>query len=105
VNPRVAEGKWSLHTTTPGLLLHAVRTFSSVVDGGRLYHITKRNIVNTKIIRSRDTTYSTRIPILLEPHLGELPGSSRRISRNDAATGASAAGVRALSEMVGGCTI
>ncbi|KOS40901.1 hypothetical protein ACN38_g8250 [Penicillium nordicum] len=36
-------------------------------------------------------------PILLEPHLGELPGSSRRISRNDAATGASAAGVRALS--------
>jgi hypothetical protein len=31
--------------------------FSSVVDGGRLYHITKRNIVNTKIIRSRDTTY------------------------------------------------
>ncbi|KAJ5470851.1 Mitochondrial substrate/solute carrier [Penicillium desertorum] len=36
-------------------------------------------------------------PILLEPHLGEPPGSSRRISRNDAATGASAAGVRALS--------
>ncbi|KAJ5836155.1 Mitochondrial substrate/solute carrier [Penicillium robsamsonii] len=36
-------------------------------------------------------------PILLEPHLGELPGSSRRVSRNDAATGASAAGVRALS--------
>ncbi|KAJ5231965.1 Mitochondrial substrate/solute carrier [Penicillium chermesinum] len=27
VNPRVAEGKWSLHTTTPGLLLHAVRTY------------------------------------------------------------------------------
>ncbi|KAJ5126224.1 hypothetical protein N7448_005535 [Penicillium atrosanguineum] len=27
VNPRVAEGKWSIHTTTPGLLLHAVRTY------------------------------------------------------------------------------
>ncbi|KAJ5322993.1 Mitochondrial substrate/solute carrier [Penicillium brevicompactum] len=27
VNPRVADGKWSLHTTTPGLLLHAVRTY------------------------------------------------------------------------------
>lgn len=39
-------------------------------------------------------------PIFLEPHLGELPGSSRRISRNDAATGASAAGVRALSAQI-----
>ncbi|KAJ5169108.1 uncharacterized protein N7482_004702 [Penicillium canariense] len=35
-------------------------------------------------------------PIFLEPHLGD-PGVSRRKSRNDAATGASAAGVRALS--------
>ncbi|KKA21366.1 Mitochondrial carrier protein [Rasamsonia emersonii CBS 393.64] len=26
ISPRVAEGKWSLHTTTPGLLAHAVRT-------------------------------------------------------------------------------
>lgn len=36
-------------------------------------------------------------PIFLEPHLGELPGSPRRKPRNDAATGASAAGIRALS--------
>jgi len=27
VNPRVAEGKWSIHTTTPGLLIHAVKTY------------------------------------------------------------------------------
>ncbi|KAJ5911043.1 uncharacterized protein N7473_000346 [Penicillium subrubescens] len=27
VNPRVAEGKWSIHTTTPGLLLHAIKTY------------------------------------------------------------------------------
>ncbi|KAJ5794449.1 Mitochondrial carrier protein [Penicillium paradoxum] len=36
-------------------------------------------------------------PIFLEPNLGELPGSLRRKPHNDAATGASAAGVRALS--------
>lgn len=35
-------------------------------------------------------------PILLEPHLGEL-GDSKRKHRDDAATGVSAAGVRALS--------
>lgn len=27
VNPHVTEGRWSLHTTTPGLLVHAVRTY------------------------------------------------------------------------------
>ncbi|KAL2007162.1 hypothetical protein VTN00DRAFT_8600 [Thermoascus crustaceus] len=27
INPRVAEGGWSLYTTTPGLLAHAVRTY------------------------------------------------------------------------------
>ncbi|CAI7671767.1 unnamed protein product [Penicillium pancosmium] len=27
VNPRVADGKWSIHTTTPGLLIHAVKTY------------------------------------------------------------------------------
>ncbi|KAJ5693324.1 Mitochondrial substrate/solute carrier [Penicillium macrosclerotiorum] len=27
VNPRVADGKWSIHTTTPGLLVHAVKTY------------------------------------------------------------------------------
>ncbi|KAJ5105145.1 Mitochondrial substrate/solute carrier [Penicillium alfredii] len=27
VHPRVADGKWSIHTTTPGLLVHAVRTY------------------------------------------------------------------------------
>ncbi|PGG97112.1 hypothetical protein AJ79_09340 [Helicocarpus griseus UAMH5409] len=27
INPRVAEGGWSWHTTTPGLLAHAVRTY------------------------------------------------------------------------------
>jgi hypothetical protein len=35
-------------------------------------------------------------PIFLEPNFGD-PGASRRKPRNDAATGASAAGVRALS--------
>jgi hypothetical protein len=34
-------------------------------------------------------------PIFLEPHIGE--GNARRKPRNDAATGVSAAGVRALS--------
>lgn len=27
MNPRVSEGGWSLHTTTPGLLVHAVRAY------------------------------------------------------------------------------
>jgi hypothetical protein len=35
-------------------------------------------------------------PIFLEPNFGD-PGAARRKPRNDAATGASAAGVRALS--------
>lgn len=35
-------------------------------------------------------------PIFLEPHLGDL-GATRRKPRDDVATGASAAGVRALS--------
>lgn len=39
---------------------------------------------------------TSSISPILEPHLGEQ-GNPRRIPRNDAATGASAAGVRALS--------
>lgn len=27
VHPGVADGKWSIHTTTPGLLFHAVKTY------------------------------------------------------------------------------